>query len=366
MRISLVMPSASPTGGAEEAFLQLLRSEAAKPLSCQAVFLEEGPLVDAVRPFTEESLVVQCGRTRQVHRWWRAAGEIATHAKRFDSDLVFGWMTKGHVYGGLAAWRAGLPAGWFQMGLPEKDLLGRMSRCLPARTVLACSDFVAEEQRAAQPSANVVSVPLGVDVSRFDPEKLPTPREARSQLGLPTEGPLIGIVGRLQRWKGMHTLIGAMPAVLEHHPDAHCVIVGGPYPAEPDYPDQLRRQVQELGIADKVTFAGAQQNVPLWMQAMDVFVHASEREPFGIVIVEALALGKPVIACKPGGPEQILDSAMSCNLVPYGAAQSLADALLPVLSDGPACLPDRVSLAKSFSAERYAERCVSNLSRIAV
>lgn len=357
------MPSASPTGGAEEALVQLIRSEAAASVAWQLAFLEDGPLVKDLGEHAAESFVVPCGRTREVGKWWRAAGRISREASRFNSSLILGWMTKGHVYGGLAAWRAGLPAAWFQMGLPEDGLLDRVSRRLPAKAVFCCSGFVVREQLARQPGANAVAIPLGVDLSRFDLSKLPSPSEARAQLGLPAAGPLIGIVGRLQRWKGMHTLIAAMPEVLARHPDAHAVIVGGEYPTEPNYARDLRQQVRTLGLEAKVTFAGGQKNVPLWMQAMDVFVHASEREPFGIVVVEAMSLGKPVIAAVPGGPEEIIGGAADGLLTPSGDAPSLSDGIRRILSEG--CGGERVgSNARSravsnFSAESFAQRCVS-------
>lgn len=364
LSVTLVMPSASPTGGAEEAFCQLLKSNAARSMRWQLIFLENGPLVAQVEPFVARSLVVQCGRTREFWKWWKASTMIAAFAKEFQSDLILGWMTKGHVYGGLAARRAHIRAAWFQMGLPEDGLLDKVSRRLPAEAVFTCSEFVAGLQRAKQPSANVVPVPLGVDVSRFDHRKLPTPMLARQQLGLPSSGPIVGIVGRLQRWKGMHTLIAAMPTVLQSHPDAHCVIVGGAYSAEPDYESRLREQVADLGVDAFVTFAGAQTNIPLWMQAMDVIVHASEREPFGIVIVEALALGKPVIACSPGGPEQILRDLPSCLLVPFENSQALSQAVIQTrtrLADDTA---ERIARGRQFSASMYSERLVIELEKI--
>lgn len=362
LRVSLVMPSASPTGGAEEAFLQLLNSHAAKEVAWQAIFLEEGLLVDVVREHVDESFVVPCGRTRELHRWWRAASEIGRHAERFAASLIFGWMTKGHVYGGLAGWRKKIPTGWFQMGLPEDDLLGRMSRWLPARVVFACSEFVAREQSARQPRANVVPVPLGVDLSRFDLDSLPSPQEAREQLGLPLDGPLVGIVGRLQRWKGMHTLIAAMPAVLEAAPDAHCLIVGGEYPAEPEYPAQLRTLAKSLYVEDRVIFAGPRSDVPLWMQAMDIFVHASDREPFGIVVVEALALGKPVIACTPGGPQEILAGVPGCATVGFEDDEAMAAAIrnsLSQLEQSAEASAERCLVATSRSGETYASHAIN-------
>ena len=363
-RITVVMPSASPTGGAEEAFWQLIKSDAAAKVRWQSIFLEAGPLVQQVKSFVDESITVSCGRTREVWKWWKAASQISAYAKSFGSDLILGWMTKGHVYGGLAAWRAGIPAAWFQMGIPEGGFLDRASRSLPASTVFTCSEFVAELQRAAQPKANVVPVSLGVDLTRFDLSQLPSPIEAQQQLGLPSQGPIIGIVGRLQRWKGMHVLIDAMPKILLQHPAAHCVVVGGPYPAEPEYETELRGQVANLGITDKVTFAGAQTNVPLWMQAMDLFVHASREEPFGIVIVEALSLAKPVVACAPGGPSEIVGPDVIGQLVPFGDADALAHAVCDELLQGTSAAQNQ-AVAKRFSHEAFSSTVISSLKRYA-
>jgi len=304
--LTLVMPSAFPTGGAEEALLQVLKSPASREFSWQVVFLEHGPLVDQVKPFVKESLVVTCGRTRNIWKWWKASKAIERHAHAFQSDLILGWMTKGHVYGGLAAWLGKIPAAWFQMGLPDNGLLDWVSRRLPSKVVFTCSEFAAGEQRAKQPGSNVVAIPLGVDLSRFEISNLPSPAEARNQLGLPSDGPMIGIVGRLQHWKGMHTLIDAMPRILENHPESNCVIVGGAYPAEPKYESFLKQRAKNHGLESKIIFAGAQVNVPIWMQAMDIVVHASIREPFGIVVVEAMSLGKSVIASVPGGPAEVI------------------------------------------------------------
>lgn len=363
--ISVVMPSASPTGGAEEAFTQLIKSNAATKINWQVIFLEDGPLVEQMKPFVEQSLVVKCGRTREIFKWWKASGEISRLARNFQSGLILGWMTKGHVYGGLAARRAQIPAAWFQMGLPENGLLDHMSRVLAARAVFTCSEFVAELQLAKQPNANVFAVPLGVDLSRFDLTKLPTPFDSRQQLGLPEAGPIIGIVGRLQRWKGMHTLIAAMPAILKKHPKAHCVVVGGTYQAEPGYEDDLHKQAGTLGIGGHITFTGAQTNVPHWMQAMDVFVHASANEPFGIVVVEAMALGKAVVAATPGGPNEIILDTIDGLLYQCGDSVGLAEKLSLVLHD-PVLRETlganaRVSSREKYSSGAYSERIVRAL-----
>ncbi len=154
----------------------------------------------------------------------------------------------------------------------------------------------------------------------------------------------------------MHVLIESIPEVLKSHPNVLCVIVGGPYPAEPDYGFQLAEQVRELHLESNVVFAGAQTNVPEWVQAMDVFVHASDSEPFGIVVVEALALGKAVIATKPGGPEEILSTSTCGDLFQAGDSKTLAELIVKRLElPGDLCMKN-VDVAKKFSAEAFAER----------
>jgi glycosyltransferase involved in cell wall biosynthesis len=111
------------------------------------------------------------------------------------------------------------------------------------------------------------------------------------------------------------------------------VIVGAPHETEPAYAIELRAQTAALGLDDVVTFAGFQSNVPEWMQAMDVFVHASEHEPFGIVVIEAMALGKPVIAGSEGGPSEVITDGENGLLVPFGDAGSLAKAIVRYLDD---------------------------------
>jgi glycosyltransferase involved in cell wall biosynthesis len=359
------MPSASPTGGAEEAFWQFIKSDSARSIQLQSIFLEDGPLVQQVQPYVRESFVIPCGRTREIWKWWTVAGQIKSHSQRFGAQLIFGWMTKGHVYGGLAAWRAGIPAAWFQMGLPDNDFLGRASRWLPARAVFACSKFVAREQQASQPKARVIAVPLGFDLARFDLTKLPTPQEAKRQLGLPLGGPLIGIVGRLQSWKGIHVLIEAMPIILESHADAHCLVVGGVYPAEPMYEIQLHELAGRYQISDQVIFAGARKDVPLWMQAMDVFVHASRREPFGIVVIEAMALGKPVVACAPGGTEEMFSDNIVGALIPFADADLMAKSVLDLVNQGSDALARNPTLASRFSSDNFAKDLLEKMVEVA-
>jgi glycosyltransferase involved in cell wall biosynthesis len=165
----------------------------------------------------------------------------------------------------------------------------------------------------------------------------------------------------------MHTLVEAMPAILNHHPDAHAVIVGGRHDLEPDYEPFLDQLVTKRGLDDKVIRAGFQSNVPLWMQTMDVVVHASDHEPFGIVIIEAMALAKPIVAGDEGGPQEIITEGEDGLLAPFEDEDQLAHQILRYLKN-----PDFAQhvgqrareRAHDFSPQRYAERFVDVLHKI--
>lgn len=100
-----------------------------------------------------------------------------------------------------------------------------------------------------------------------------------------------------------------------------------------DYPQQLQRLASDLGVSERVHFAGHEDDVYPWFDAMDVVVHASFGEPFGLVLVEAMALGKPLVAAAAGGPLEIVEDGVSGLLVPPGDDAALAGAIERILDD---------------------------------
>ncbi len=359
IRLAIVMPSAHPHGGAEEALVHLLRNQAAAQLShVVVILLEDGELKEVFKSTGAAVEVVPSGRLREPWKQVAAVRKIRQLLKRDRADAVMGWMTKAHIYGGPAARLAGVRAFYFQMGVPDNGVVDRLSRLVPANGALACSDFAAREQQACV-RYRVLGVALAADVSRFSEAAKLSPADARRRLGLDPDRPLVGIVGRLQRWKGMHVYVEAMSIVLKQIHNCQGVIVGGKHHLEADYADWLAQRLQALGVSKEVPMVGVQRNVPEWMQAMDVFVHASEREPFGIVVVEAMALGKPVVATRPGGPEEIITHDSDGQLVMWNKPDELAEAILRYLRDPEwaRSVGERArERSRNYTMERYAER----------
>ncbi|MDZ8259341.1 glycosyltransferase family 4 protein [Nostoc sp. ChiQUE01b] len=363
MKAIIVMPLAEQRGGGEMMLWDLVQQGRNAGVEWLVIFLESGPMVAQVKSLGIDARVVESGRLRQIHRFIGAVLRIAAIARRERADIIVNWMWITHISGGMAAMLAGLPAVWYQLEVPsDKTWLVRLATLIPARAIITLSQDGKQAQAEIWPHRPTPLVYPGVALDRFEPNTLPSPEEARRKLGLPLHGPLIGIVGRLQRWKGMHVLVQAMPKILQKYPDAHCVVVGGKHDLEPDYEDFLKAEITAFGLKDQVIMAGLQRNIPEWVQAMDVFVHASDKEPFGIVIIEAMALGKPVIAGSAGGPTEIITDGMNGLLTPYGDADKLAIAILRYLDEQEFARSAGVAArqrALDFSTQNYAQNFIN-------
>ena len=370
LNVAILMPLATQRGGGELMLAQFLKHSRRAPVRWLVIFFEEGPLVAEFQRLGADTCVVPTGRLRHIHCFAKAVLQIATLLRRHHVDLVFSWSAKPHLYGSLAALVARIPAAWYQLGYPSASHLTPIDRAatlFPARGVVTLSQASATAQAQLWPKRSVHMVYPSVELERFDPTRLPSPATLRQRLGLPETGPLIGMVGRLQRWKGMHVLIEAMPAVLAAHPDAHAVIIGGDHVTEPEYARELEHRTGEIGLRDRVHLVGFQRNVPEWMHAMDVIVHASNHEPFGIVVIEAMALGKAVVAGDSVGPREIITDGINGLLAPYGDADRLARQIARYLDDPAfACQVGQAARRRAldFTPEQYAETLFQTLRKL--
>lgn len=146
----------------------------------------------------------------------------------------------------------------------------------------------------------------------------------------PKNKPLIGIFGRITAWKGQDIFIQAISLISE----AKAIVVGEPFFGEHAYEQQIHQLVKKLNLEDKITFTGHTDDVPEIMAACDVVVHCSTApEPFGLVIVEAMAARRPVIASDAGGAQEIIHHNITGQLTPMGDAILLADAIKKYIAD---------------------------------
>ncbi len=334
MRVGIVMPLGEFRGGVERMLMNLLTANSDGPrVEYSVAFMEHGPLTDAVREAGYDATTVPAGRLRDPLAYVRAARGFGRWMDAVKPDAVLSWAAKGHLYAGGPARRRGIPAAWYVHAIPDGHWMDRLTTAMPADLVLCCSRAAEDAQRTLRPARPTRTINISVDLSTFDPAALPTPPAARGLLGLPPSGPIVLMVARLQRWKGVHVFVDAAAALAETYPDATFIVVGGEHPMEPGYGQEIEEQVASLGLSDRVRLVGLQHNVPVWMQSADVIVHASFDEPAGAVVLEGMALGKAVVASRSAGPMEFLRDREHGRLATPGNAAELASVIADLLDD---------------------------------
>jgi glycosyltransferase involved in cell wall biosynthesis len=212
---------------------------------------------------------------------------------------------------------------------------GSQARFLGRRldAIICISDAV----RAAMVAAgagfpNLATIHNGLDPTalrfRADPEDL------RRTFGLPADAPLLCMVGNIKSWKGQETVVRAMAEVTKAFPRATCLLVGDTSPSDREYEQFLRQLIDSLGLTRQVVFTGFQQYPADFMRLVDVVLHTSVLpEPFGRVLLEAMACRKPIIGARAGAvPEIVVEGITGLTFVP-GDAEALAAAIATLLGD---------------------------------
>ena len=239
------------------------------------------------------------------------------------------------TFGRLAAARRGLPAvlhehanltdtPWFQkiadrLLAPYTDIALAVSR--------STADFVTRARLVPEERTKVVY--LGVPLEEFSrPRSEADVAAARRALGIPAGVLAIGTVTRLMPSKGNEFLVEAARLVADRIPDARFYIVG-----EGELQAELEERARELGLGDRLTFCGFRRDVAEALTAFDLVVFPSLWEGTPLTVLEALAMGKPIVATDADGLKDVLTDGSDARMVPRRDARALADAIAALASD---------------------------------
>lgn len=226
----------------------------------------------------------------------------------------------------------------------------RASRTVPDR-VLCNSQYTASTLRRLYTDIAVqtITYPVAIDpIQLGHAERL----SIRDELSTPGDATVIIQASRMEPWKGHELHLQAL-GLLRDQPDWICWIAGGAQrPAERCYQAELERMASEAGIADRVRFLGHRSDMPRLLSAADVFCQPNKGpEPFGIVFIEALAAGLPIVSVAFGGVKEIVNE--DCGvLIPPGDHQSLASVLRDLINR-----PDERRRLGQAGPARAAELC---------
>jgi glycosyltransferase involved in cell wall biosynthesis len=260
----------------------------------------------------------------------------------------------------LAAKRRRVPAICHLRAMAWRNHLDRrISRSL--RGYICISEAVQRYQRKlggrTEPSWVVYN---GLDLSEYEDTLLRAIARRGLDLSLAPEDRIVGCVGRLVEWKGQHIFLQALGRLAPRYPRLRGLVVGAPESHSEAYAQELRDLTERLGLTERVIFTGFRQDVPRLLSGMDVMVHASTApEPFGRVLIEAMAAGTTVVGTRAGAVPEIIEDQVTGLLVTPGDADAMAEAIAYAL-DHPQerdrwQRAARQAVSERFDVRRYVE-----------
>jgi glycosyltransferase involved in cell wall biosynthesis len=322
-------------GGAEAMLLQILKYQNRDVFEPLTGFLHDGPLIEEVESLGVPTVLFPATRFRRILTTVRTIRSIRSFLRQERIGLVFGNMAMAHLYGGLAALGTDTQAVWFQHGLP--NILSGVDYAaarVPSKLIFVYTEAARRAEARFHPRSRIVPIRGSVDLARFDPMKVSS-HALRQELGIEKDALLVACVARLQRWKGQSLFLAAAALVRSSFPTAQFVVVGGTlFDLDKGYARDLVEEAAQVLPPGMVHFLGHRSDLPDILADVDVLVHCPlTPEPFGLVILEAMAMQVPVVATLGGGPDEIVTDGETGVLVAPRDAAALADAIGEVLSD---------------------------------
>jgi L-malate glycosyltransferase len=351
--------SADLWAGAEVQMASLASYLTTQPgVSLSVVLFNEGPLARRLESLGIDVEVID-------ERRHTALGILAFLVRFLSKrrvDIVHTHRYKDSILGTLAAKLVGVPHvirtvhgllepmkgwDWFKAcasNTADKLLL----RVFGDRVIAVSHDLARTLRMSGYKAGSVISIHNGVDVNRVTSQRSRT--DVRRELGIDPEAFVIGTAGRLMPVKAQRSLLVAAALLLRERPDARFLIVGdGPLR------DALVETAEHLGIRDKCTLTGERSDVYDLVAAMDVFVLSSIHEGIPMALLEAMTIGRPIVATAVGGIREVITHGVNGLLVTPGDHQALAAACLEIGADaqlaGTLALRGQQTIAEKYSHE---------------
>jgi glycosyltransferase involved in cell wall biosynthesis len=323
-RVLFVENSGDIVGGGQISLLALMQYLDRQVYEPLCVCPGEGSMTAAVRQAGIPVRIVEQPQLR-LHTCRAVVGAVwrlSRLVQREHIELIHANGSRCMFYAGLAGKLARVPVVWHVRVLEQDGWWDRLLALLSAR-IIVISQAVKSRFSYLRSAEKLRVIHNGVDLqvyARADGTAL------RRRLGY-DDYALVGMVAQLIPWKRHTDFIRAMAAVAARHPQARFLVVGSDPEPGGQYECRLKVLVDELGLADRVVFMGFHEDMAEIMALLDVVVLTSENEPFGRVLIEAMAASRPVVATQGGGVPEIVQDKKTGLLVPVGGIEKIAAAV---------------------------------------
>lgn len=319
--------------GAERMLVHLLSNLDRKLFEPSVAFLGKGPFVDEVAALGVRVIEIgEAGRLRQLRKWKPTIRAIRSAIAQTQAQIVHAVGEKMSIYAGRAAAAEGIPCiAWLHDAPGAGGLSGLLAQAALRRTpierIVTCARWM-EEDFNAKLRLGASAIPNCLDLP-----SLPGPNDSMGQIKAQAEwGPDVMVIShfaRLQRWKGTEVFLRSAARIASANENVRFLVVGDAlFGREIEYRLELHELAAQLGLEGKLIFTGFRNDALEIMAESDVVVHSSiEPDPFPLVVLEGMALGRPVVASRTRGPEEAIEDGVTGLLTPPRDVEALTDAL---------------------------------------
>lgn len=364
----------SKISGAEMSLFNLLINLAKDQFKSIVICPSLGPYVDKLK---QHGIRVKIFRIRRLKRSLNPLFYILSlfslisftikligFIKRERISLVHANSFIAGIYGSPGARLTNIPIIWHIRDIIRPRWVSRfltfVAGKLASQIIVVSNATGAEFTQRGKKLDKTVTIYNGIDLDEFNPNI--SGIKIKKEFGLNCRTPIIGILGQLAPGKGHKVFIKAARKILKYFPTAKFLIVGDiVYHHEKRYRRKLKEMVANLSLTNNIVFTGFRNDVPEIMSSLDVLVHTSIMpDSLPRVLLEAMALGKPIVATNVGGVPEIIEDGKTGILVSPDNADAVAEAVVTLLQDKERAkqmgLAGRQRVEQNFSIEKHIER----------
>lgn len=334
--------------GAEKVLLNLLRLIKVREKGYSPVLVCQAGS-DIIEYFSREGIVTETTRMR----WFtRKAGfiERVSYAfslisfsvfllkeiKKYDARIIQANTFISALYALIPLKISGRPMVWYMYDILDQNLFNKIFIRLAGRgsdSIICASEAV--KKRLVEFGVDEKKCKVIYNSILEQGQDHAAKGDFRKELGVPDGVPLVGMIGQITRWKGQSVFIESMPFIAKDFPSARFVLVGDVMnDFDREYKAEIESAVARKGLGDRVIMAGFRKDIPSVVSGLDIVIHASIKpDALPTVILEAMFMGKPVVATDVGGVPEIVDDGVSGFVVPPNDPKGLADAVCRLLGD---------------------------------
>lgn len=315
-------------GGGHISLINMLRHFDRRYFSPYFVCSSEGTLLNRVKNMgiAAETITIRSLKGLNLLSMLSGILKLSRLVKKWDIKIIHSnaGTTRDTLYSALTARLMGIPFIWHVRVIELGGILDRILVIFSTK-IIAISNAVKERFHWLKDGNKIRVLYNGIDLDEFQLDI--DSSLIRSELKIYKNEIVIGIVGQLIPWKGHRYLFESVEAFRKKVSNVKLLIVGDEVPKGSGYRKKLANFACELGLEDHIIFTGFREDIPSIMAAINVFVLPSLDEPFGRVLLEAMAMGKPVVATNSGGVPEIVVNGETGILVPPKDVKAMADAI---------------------------------------